>query len=914
MIKLTEAARQAALATHVRPNLVFQIEGVSASFSAVQPGQFIKIGDPGLVIGNDWTIGGVKDIPAEEVKPYISFTLGGSTTSKITQQLSPDRSQGSSITSMTVSILDKAEEISNLISPGFQLEDIIGANAVVYLGFVGTAYPQDYYPLFRGVIQGVDSLPGMVNFFLANTEEKKRAGTFVPRTWPLEERIGANKEITYSIDLGTEASTVLLESSGHGFLVDDIIRFETVGTLTEILAGLPYYIATVIDANLFSIKLTPVSAPIIFTHEMTDGIAYATFNGDEIKVSNPSIFAQKVLGPDGLYDPSIEFFAKIDDEYFSYTGASGTALTGVTRAQLSSAPEVHEVEADVQSAYRLQGQGIDLALKIYLSGWNGPFVEDIPVKNFVQVTPFLNIQNSIMIEDVNVEQELGLTLGDYATITGALEGPNNITALQIADIQITDEGSILVFTDSGLVVEENSAAVISFRSQYDTLGQGLKLKPSEVDIAEHQRLKQLFLSAFLFDFVVDEIPNTKEFIEKQIYLPMSCFSVPRKARSSVSIHVGPIGGNVIPILDASNVCNADKLKLSRSIAAYFVNTVKFSYDFSIVDGKYRTVKVYESATSKARIPIGDKIMAIEAAGMKTTLDAVAQSEASANRLLGRYQFGAEHIKGMEILYGQGFPLEIGDIVAVNFSSLKLTDVKTGTRSGGIKLFEVINKSDDHRTGKVTADVQSTSFGIDDRFGTISQASLVGPGATVSRLPLTRSFGTKDYQRESYKWMDYIDEKIEIHSPDWTYREETFVIAVDATIDPPALLVSPALPTPPLEGYTIQSPSYPDNDDLTDMANWKTRHAYMSQQIPVVASADETHFEVDPSDIDNFLVGATVQVHNADYTDLGPETIITAVDLGTNIVTMRDEAGFTIDNSHLIRFIGFKDGGSAYRWV
>lgn len=920
MLKLTDSAKQAALATHVRPNLIFQIEGYNVAFAAVQPSEFIRIGDPGLVIGDvddPWVVGGVRDASTEIVKAYISFTLGGSTTSKITQQLSPDRAQGSSITSMTISILDKSEEISRLISPGLELEDVLGANATVYLGFEGTAYPQDYIPLFKGLIQSAESAPGMIHFGLANTEEKKRTGTFVPRTWPLAELIPIDKQIEYDIDLGTLPYTPFIKSNDHELFVGDIVRFGDVGTLNEVNPGQRYRVNTIPDADTFTIKYDTdfPGGGVIFSHEADDQIMFVAYNITEIMLTNPSLFASPVLGPDGLVDPSIEFYVKIDDEIFKYTGKSADSLTGVTRAQFGTLPEEHDEEADVQSFYRLQGNGMDLALKIYLSGWNGPFVEDVPVENFVDVTPFVNQVDSLLIKDIDVEKEYGLTIGDYATITDASEPDNNITALQISDIQIVDDGSVLVFSGSGLMSEVGSTAKIAFRSQYDTLGQGLKLKPSEVDVAEHQRLKNLFLSGFFFDFAIDEIPNTKDFVEKQIYFPMSCFSVPRKAKASVAIHVGPIGGDVIPILDASNVCNAEKIRLARSTANYFINTIKYAYDLDAATGKYKTTKVYESLESKIRIPIGDKLLAINSDGMRSTLDAELQSNAAADRFLGRYQFGAEYIKGIEVLYGQGFTLEIGDIVGVDFGSLKITDVKTGTRAGGIKLFEVINKSDDHKTGKVTADVQSTSFGVDDRFATFSPSTYIGPGATESRLPLVRSFGTKSYQRESLKWVDYIGEKIEITSPDWTtFREVVTIGGLDQTVDPPAMLVTPPLPSAPLEGYLIQSPSYPDSEDGADMKNWKTRHAYLSPNVDVVDSADELHFEVDPADIDKFLAGATVQIYNDDFTDLSPEIIIASVDPLTNIIELRDEAGFTIDNSHKVRFIGFKDGGASYRWV
>jgi hypothetical protein len=704
----------------------------------------------------------------------------------------------------------------------------LGANATVYLGFQNTSYPEDYVVLFKGIIQGVQSVPGMVHFQLANTEAKKKAGTFTPRISQLR------------TDVGTTAITTL----------------------------------PVVDGTLFSLP---------------------------------------VDGPSGDPDEALDRYVKIDDELFSYTGTTANTLTGVVRSQLGSQNDEHDAEADVQSVYRLQGNGIELALKIMLSGWNGPFVEEIPVEAFNQITPSLYVENGLLLKDIDAEQLYGITVGDYVTITGAANAGNNITAKQIGGMTQLAEGTLLLFTGVTFVDEVGGSAEMAIRSQYDTLGQGLKLSPAEVDVAEHQRLFDLFVGGFVFDFTLDEIPNTKEWIEKQLYLPMACFSVPRKGRSSVAFHIGPIGGDVIPVLNRSNVTNADKLKLERSTASNFYNTVKYSYDFSYLDGRYRTIKVYESAESKTRIPVGDVISQIQAEGMKSTNDGATYSNLTAEKLLGRYQFGAEFFKGMGLLWGVGFPLEIGDIVAVDFASLKQTDVKTGDRNGGIKLFEVINKTMDIRLGEVTVDLVSTTFGNDERYATFSPASLIGAGATTTRLPLQRSFGTEDYEIEGVKWQDYIGEEIRVHSPDYSFDEIVTLFDVDLN-DPSAIVVSPALSLPPGVGYTIEAAPYPDSEDPADRINWKTRHAFWSPTVAILSSLDSTHFEVDPADIAKFKVGATVQIHNEDYSDDSGETLVVAVDTGTNVVEFKDAVGFTITTAHKVDFIGFADGGAAYRWV
>ncbi len=170
-IRLTEIAERAANNINTKINLVLKIEGYDTIFGANNIFKYVRIGDPGLLIGNDWRIGGISLLADQS--PWIAFTSGGATTSQFTQQISADRAQGSSVTSVVVSVVDKNEVVSRLISPGFDLDEILGANIELKVGFEGTGYPEDYVSFFRGIIQSVDSSPGMVHFIMASSESKK---------------------------------------------------------------------------------------------------------------------------------------------------------------------------------------------------------------------------------------------------------------------------------------------------------------------------------------------------------------------------------------------------------------------------------------------------------------------------------------------------------------------------------------------------------------------------------------------------------------------------------------------------------------------------------------------------------------------------------------------------------------------
>jgi hypothetical protein len=52
--------------------------------------------------------------------------------------------------------------------------------------------------------------------------------------------------------------------------------------------------------------------------------------------------------------------------------------------------------------------------------------------------------------------------------------------------------------------------------------------PKEVDIEQHQFIKNTFLPTAQLDFFKQNILNGKDFLDSQIYLPLTCFSVPLK--------------------------------------------------------------------------------------------------------------------------------------------------------------------------------------------------------------------------------------------------------------------------------------------------------------------------------------------------------------------------------------------------
>lgn len=685
MLPLTAKAQAAARAINVKPNLVLKIDGLDYLFGVANVSEYIRIGDPGLLIGSyngePWYIGGLRDSGNQAA--LISFQNG--TTTKVTLQLDADKGTGSSVANFTVNIVDKNELVTRLIAPGFVLDDIMAKGCRIMLGFQGTAFPTDYITIFRGVIEDVQSGAGTVIINTSSTDQKKRQKLF--------------KKINSKL----------------------VTPISDIGAITTI---------DVQDASEF---WTPSA------------------------------------------DPSFECFVRINDEFFKYTGVSTNTLTGVTRnaSPLNYGQGAHAANDDVEFYYRLYGNGLDLARKLMLSGWDTtPSVEDIVVTNFVRISPTETVPNALFFFDRQIVDELGITVGDYVSTSGATNPANNFSNRQVTDIQFTEDGSYIVVDGAALVEENNTAGLMELSSQWNTLPFGLKMKPDDVDLAEFINQYNQYLSADIFDFRINDEQEGKEFLEREIFFPMSAFSVPRKARSSIGIHAGPLPNADILVLSSANVENADQLKVRRSLSKNFCNQVTFNYDWDVLTETFKTTKNRPEPgdmTDRLVENIGDRPIIINSKGIRTADSGATRSQLSSNRFLNRYRRGAEYIDNVEVRFGEAFNREITDIVLVDFASLKLSDSKSGTRRGEARLMQIINKSMDIKTGKVQLSLVDTNFSNNTRYCLISPSSYIKTGISTTQFIIDPSFNEPYGANEYKKWDRFGQINIVVRSIDGVTR-------------------------------------------------------------------------------------------------------------------------------------------------
>lgn len=915
-LELTDNLKQELLGAKVTPILVLKIEGYATIFNNTLIKEYIRIGDAGLRIGEPfapesvvWQIGGFKYTPDQS--PFINFNIG--TTTKISQKLDPSRGQGTSVSQMSITLVDKSDEITEFISPGFILEEILGRRVTVYLGVESSSFPEDYNVVFRGNIQDVEAGSGSITLNLNNTEERKRQVVLSSTKAETTERINY-RSVNFQ-DLFYKArsdfpGTITVEYVGIISGTDIVVT--VAGTTISVQINPAVHTAPEIKK---AIENDPDANQMVEVVVEGDDSALQAF-GDETLVISTSVLVDNAVE---FFEPAdagtLRTYLKVSDELVEYTGITVNQFTGLVRGSENTLPEIHNSGTSVSEIIRLAGNGIDLILKLLLS--NGPefFGSTVIAKSINYIDVDTSIDNAIFFENINLEVEYGISKLDFVTIEDSAIPGNNVIDSIVLEVGLINGGTYLILSDT-LTTESTTNAKAYFKSRFNTLPFGVGLLPYEVDVKQHLFVRDTFLSSANLDLITDTIPNGKDFIEKEFYLTLGCYSVPRKGRSSIVYQAPPLPNYEIITLDKDSVINPDALKVRRSISENFFNEVTFAYDYDIIQNEFSKAVVYESAGSKSRIGVGSKAFEIESKALRTSSGALDITSQAANRYLRRYQFGAEFIKGIKVLYGRGYQIEIGDIVNVDYGSLKLSDFDSGTRSGGSKLMEVLNKTLDNKTGEIMIDVVNTIFGVSDRLGLISPSSLTGVGSTASKLILQKSFSTQSYERESTKWTSggYVGQMITVRNEDFTTSYDTIIRGFDNN-DPQGMLVDP-LPVSVGQNFIISNPRYPNSTDTTELEFWKARHAYFSPQVHVINAApiSQADFEVDPADIGKFFIGSEVLIHSEDYSDESVETVVTAIDTALNIVTIETPTGFGIDDTHYVDLIGFPDHGSAYRII
>ena len=102
----------------------------------------------------------------DNIKSYINLKQS---TNVISQQIFPDKEGSSSISTFTISMVDKNGEASKAFALN-TITEILGKKCTVYLGFRGASYPEDYISLINGFIVDYFYNAGSVNITVSHAD------------------------------------------------------------------------------------------------------------------------------------------------------------------------------------------------------------------------------------------------------------------------------------------------------------------------------------------------------------------------------------------------------------------------------------------------------------------------------------------------------------------------------------------------------------------------------------------------------------------------------------------------------------------------------------------------------------------------------------------------------------------------
>lgn len=818
-------------------SIVVEIEGLPTLLSSSQILTRIRYGDPGIKYGDPGLVyGGLRTLTDSAGNPAFKSLLSKEGASiAINQKLEPEQGRAA-ISTISLSFVDKDKFMSQVISPGVLLPEILGRNVVIRVGYKQISYPEDYFVIFRGIVTQATPYPGKVMMQLSDANIKRRQKLFLTAT-------------------------------------------------TTLSAG-------VSDSDM--------TIPVVA-------------NGD---------FYEQILGPDGTFDTAVKTYIQINDEVIEYgSGGFGTnEFTGVSRGARGTVAVAHDAGDDVSATIEIEDHAIDLALKLMLSGWAGPYKTDVAIQNLAATgDPGLGtISEAIILPSgTDAKEVYGLTTGDYITIKNATNAGNNKTVQIIDFLDLQGRPNEIILTDSTFIQETGTPAVMDLRSQFDTLpiNAGLKLTPAEVDVDEHIEIKNTFLleSENALRFYITDEEEGKSFLESQIYLAVACYSLTRFGRLSMGITKPPIADERLSFLTKDNILNPNDLAPFRGLNnRAFFNEVQFFWDATDA-GDFTKKLAFLDSESLSLIGISS-VLPISAKGARTDLGSDTLFQKRSEFLLSRYKRGAEQIQRVQVTYGVGNLIEAGDVVALSDNGdLQITNLETGERDIGVRLFEVVGRSIDYSAGKVTLDlIAGIGSQATDRFATISPSSELGVGSTTSSLKIIDSFGAIFPSNESRKWRDYIGNPIIVRPVDYSSFQETNLINIDPT-DRFTLLIDPPLTGAPPSGFIVDIPPYPTGVDTNENIIYKSIHAFLDPTV-IAVTGTTSQVEVPSADIGKFFVGSVIRVHDYAFDADSGDVRVTGIDVTGNLIFPGESLGFAPTGGEWIDLIGFPDEGGAYRWI
>lgn len=621
-------------------------------------------------------------------------------------------------------------------------------------------------------------------------------------------------------------------------------------------------------------------------------------------------------------DWKVQPYIQIEDEWIGYgfgalTSNTVTALSRTGTHSRGTIPAAHAINTEVSTGIQLYDHALTVALKLMLSGWNGPWKTGQTVTALgTTYDPANPVAANVIVLPAGTDAsvDLGLVIGDIVTITGSTagnDGTYTITAFGNAD----GFNNRLLYISSNLALENPASTVtISLRSKYDVypVKAGLKMTPNEVDVSTHEVIRDTYFtgSENRLKIFIKEQQVGKEFIEKECYLPLGAYSLTRYGRVSVGFMKPPLASDSLVFLNYSNIIQPETMTVTRGLnLRKWYNQIQYEFD-QADSGDYQSVIRSIDTDSLNKIGMM-QLLPIKSGGVKSSLGGGILAQRVSRRLLSRFKKGAFDIT-CKVFWNPGTFIEVGDVVLLkDDGTLHLTNFETGLRDMGEQLFEVTDRTLDIKTGQVRLTLTSgLGTRVTDRYGVISPSSLVSAtNTTTTQVRIKNSYGNSNNEWE--KWAPYIGQQITVHDINWNVSGTTTLTGINSA-DPYLLQLSPALAFTPSENYIVDVPLYPNTTNSADAQIYKTLFAHVSPSLSVTSGASDTIFDVSLSDAAKIPTNAYVYVRNSDFSLFSPEVQVTSV-VGTT-VTVSASLGFTPGAGQKVELVGYLDGAGPYRML
>lgn len=649
-----------------------------------------------------------------------------------------------------------------------------------------------------------------------------------------------------------------------------------------------------------------------------------------LTVTSTDNFYRTITNPVGDSDPGVTIGLVLDGkEIVTFTNAdiiSGTQVN-VVRGQFGTQAVDHDADIEVKMFIHFEDNPLSIALKTQLSGWNGPWIEDIALRGIINNDSGGTTANSITVEQgKDVERDYGLSLGDFVTISNSIVVGNN-GIYTVSDI--VNGGRTIVFKETTLTQEDpptngNLAATAAFRSKYDVypVTAGLGLTTDDVYVSRWEDVRNTFVPFEFKMSVPDQEASGKTWIETHLLKPIGAYSLTQGARISVGITHPPLANDLTKFIDPTNVIQAKGIEVERGLNnRFFYNEILFKYKYdSIQDEFFRTFRFVDADAQDRMQQVS--VLELEMRGLDDSQNSIDIMTARAKRILQRYKFASETIS-LSVNFGTGHTIDAGDIVVLDDTTpptLQIANTETGERGIYTRIMEVQERSINISQGMTKLSLLSNNgFSFSDRYAVVGPSSLMDDSFahTTTLLKIKDSFSIKFPGAEYKKWQDYQGSVIRVHNADFSLDANT-VFTLDAS-DPFVFHLTPALPFTPIPGMIVQFAKY---DDTSASINQlvKATFAHRDPSAPIFSAASESTFVLDSGYSNRYIPGMIVYVKKLDGSFKSPDVKIVSV-IG-DVVTIggifaqsiNSDLGFIPTAGDTMELAGFKDKGSGYRLI